>query len=394
MIVTTPFRSRPEILCISLLFVLSLLSSCHKETTLTDNNSMEKDLDFGLIFEKFWDGMNRNYVMWDIDSTDWSKLRQSYGPAFSRLDIKDPKDRLMAVGYLQQMTAGLKDAHFMLEFDDPQLWPRQQSPADERLKLRTDYHRPFAADYFDRIARKYLDQPFYDAYYHTDLTHQLAYKAGTIKQQILYFRMNAFAIQRAYQHDQGRMKTLLDYVFTSLADPHLKGLILDLRDNTGGDLRDLNFLIGRLIDKPLTYGYSRYKLGNNPLDYSPWMPAIIRPIPNSRAYAKKIVVLLNMYSISMAELTAMALNRLPNTTLVGERTYGANGMLAEAVELNGGSFAVPDFVRVNMASALFKYADQQIYESIGFPPTVVVPHKQTATDTDGQLEAAIQLITP
>ncbi|QNK63470.1 hypothetical protein H7F33_02880 [Pedobacter sp. PAMC26386] len=391
------YRSQKTYLIKVLVFiVLPLTIGCRKQLDQQVNPSVTSANDFNEVFNAFWNGMNRNYVMWDIDKTNWNDMYRIFSPAFSKLQIKDPADRLKAAHYLRQMTIGLTDSHYTLEFNDPLLRDSSIVPANIRLQQRPDYHVPYTADYFDQIAKHYLDQPYYDAAYNTDLQHPLRYIAGTIHHNILYIRFNSFSIYRAFISGNTRMNTLLNFVFNGIKDKSLAGVILDLRDNTGGDLQDLNFFSGQFISAPLQYGSSRYKSNNNPFDYTPWMPAIITPATGSQQFTKKIVVLVNMYSISMAELTTMALKALPNTTVIGERTYGANGLFTSETDLNGGSFNVGDFAVVKTASALFRFKDDRIFEGVGFPPDIQVPYDESTAKiyVDKQLEEATSLFAP
>lgn len=372
------------------IFLGPLLFACRKERVEATDTLTKNEQDFKSVFINFWSGMNRNYVMWDMDTTNWDRMRHIFLPLFTKLDVKKSSDHLLAAHYLKQMTRGLCDGHFAIQFNEQLLRDSLINPADERLKQRPEYHGSYPADYFDLIAKKYLGQPYYAADYNTDAQHQLRYKAGLINENILYFRVNSFSIYRAYHSNNKGIKILLDYVFKNLMNPDMKGIILDLRDNLGGDLHDLNFFVGRFIDQPLQYGSSRYKSNNNRFDYTPWMPAIIRPMVGVKPFKGKIVVLVNMYSASMAELTAMALKALPNTIIVGERTRGANGPLSPELDLNGGAFQISDFAEVTMASALFKFKDDRLYEGIGFPPDIYVSHPTELSSRDMQLEKGIE----
>jgi len=375
------------------LFLGPLLFACRKESAEATDVLTKNEQDFKSVFIDFWSGVNRNYVMWDMDTTNWDRTHHTFLPLFTKLDIKKSSDHRLAAHYLKQMTKGLYDGHFSIQFEEQLLRDSLINPADEHLKQRPEYHKSYPADYFDLIAKKYLVHPYYEADYNTDAQHQLRYKAGLINKNTLYFRVNSFSIYRAYHSNHKGIKILLDYVFENLANPDMNGIILDLRDNLGGDLHDLNFFVGRFIDQPLHYGSSRYKSNNNRFDYTPWMPAIIRPMAGVKAFKGKIVVLVNMYSVSMAELTAMALKSLPNTIIVGERTGGANGLLSQEADLNGGSFQISDFAKVTMASAVFKFKDDRIYEGIGFPPDIYVPHSIVLNNRDMQLEKGIRLLS-
>src|SRR5688572_20568035 len=51
------------------------------------------------IFEAFWNGMNSNYVFWDIETVDWDNMYTTYKPRFEYLDQhkNDPQSAQKAV---------------------------------------------------------------------------------------------------------------------------------------------------------------------------------------------------------------------------------------------------------------------------------------------------------
>jgi C-terminal processing protease CtpA/Prc len=186
----------------------------------------------------------------------------------------------------------------------------------------------------------------------------------------------------------------LTYFFAALNDPSLKGLIIDLRGNTGGDLSDLNFLAGHLIDQPLHVGYTRSRSGNGRLDYTPWVDAVVTPVPGAKKLQMPVVVLADIFSASLAEIMTMALHTLPGAKVIGETTRGATGAITANNVYNAGQFTVPGFLSVYSASAEFKYLDGRVYEGKGFPPDVMVPFDMAAlmAGEDPVLEKAISLM--
>jgi len=172
----------------------------------------------------------------------------------------------------------------------------------------------------------------------------------------------------------------------------------------------LNFLVGSLISSPLSIGYTRSKSGNGRLDYTPWAPAMVTPKAGATAFTKPIVVLADGESVSMAELTTMALKQLPNTKVVGDTTWGATGPLTDNSVFNAGSFsfgkvysnietgASTYYGNTYTSSVMFKYMDGKIYEGKGFPPDYTIkPTLQqvlvsNTTVDDPQLDKAISLL--
>jgi len=167
-----------------------------------------------------------------------------------------------------------------------------------------------------------------------------------------------------------------------------------VRNNHGGNLVDLDFLVGRFINKPLHFGYTHYKSGNGRLAFTPWIDATIQPQSAGKALNIPIIVLADEYSISLSEAVTMAIHTLPNGSFVGETTWGATGPIADNVLYDDGQFNVPNFLSVYTSSGAFKYIDGKIYEGKGFPPDVFVPYNLTALQTgdDLQLDKAISLV--
>ncbi len=103
---------------------------------------------------------------------------------------------------------------------------------------------------------------------------------------------------------------VFDYFFRVLHSgvPALKGIIIDLRGNGGGEISDLDLLVGQLTTSEYTFGYTRYKNGVNRLDYSPWAPAVVKPwVGGAVNVTVPIVVLADHLSVSMSEITTMAI---------------------------------------------------------------------------------------
>jgi hypothetical protein len=188
------------------------------------------------------------------------------------------------------------------------------------------------------------------------------------------------------------LKTMQLY-FDGLKDPNLKGVILDLRGNTGGEILSLSWLWGHFISSEHTFAYTRTKLGDNRLDYTPWLPVKIFPAPDGAELKVPIVALVNKYSASAAEWSAMIISSLPNGYVVGGTTLGMFGSPQDSRNLNGGSFYGLLFSVSNGANET-KYLDGVNYEGKGFPPDIFVPFDYDALQagTDTRLEAAIRCV--
>ncbi len=329
---------------------LLLLTACKKDISNPIGNQPLSS--FSQAFDEFWNELNVNYVYWDIDTTNWDAIYKQYKPIFGGLQIGNTADLERSVGYFRKMTDGLIDHHFSIAFTDGILGDSSIFPAGDQWKNNPAF----------RFSYSYLgsDIRFLDSGYQlgTDYTTQstLIALSGTIHGDILFFTCNQFLLSASYQSSfSNGVKTVLDYFFQRLANPAgIKAILLDLRDNPGGDANDLNFLVGHFIDQPLRVGYTRSKSGNGRLDYTPWVDVTVSPQTGAKAVTLPVYILADSYSQSMAEIITMALRTLPQCKVIGETTFGATGPLAENALYDDGSFELPGFLSVTTSSVEFK----------------------------------------
>jgi len=364
-----------------------LFTSCHKDIASPISNAAPTN--FNEVFNDFWNQMNVNYVYWDIDSTNWDSMYSRYQPVFAGLDIHNNNDLRKSIKYFRQMTDGLIDSHYNLSFFPAAIVDSTIDPAVDRKIAAGTYRNSYSFIKLDTV--HYLDNDLVSGSY-----AGIVAASATIQHKILYFTCSNFELNKAYlSASNNGVKNALQFFFDSVENSTtIKGIIIDVRDNTGGDVSDLSFLIGHLINNPLHFGYTRYKTANGKFDYSPWINAYVTPQPGGKALNIPVIVLADNFSASMGEATAMAIHALPTGIFVGERTWGATGPLADNSLLDDGQFTIPGFMFTYTSSAAFKYIDGKIYEGKGFPPDINVPfdHAAVLLNDDPQLDTAISLI--
>jgi hypothetical protein len=375
-----------------LLLVTLLFCACEEP----ELKKTETPQNFSEIFETFWRKMNSNYVYWDIDSTDWNKTYREYKNVFSTLDVNNDADVYRSVDHFRKITEKLTDGHFSIQFKHRSVMNETINPLMDRRKASGELHPLYSYRPYDTV---YLDAGFklgIDAGKSFSLS-PLICLSGTIDHKILYFSCNQFSLaQSYYDNPSGGVKMALDYFFDQLQNTStsINGLIIDVRGNSGGDLADLNFILGRIIEKPLHIGYTQYKRDRGRKDLTPWIKAFVNPLPGAKTFRLPIVVIADNYSASLAETFVMAIRAVPHGIFVGERTWGATGPVVASDVYQSGSFEVGDFMSVQASSCKFKYLDNIIYEGRGLTPDVSVPHSHDAYEAgvDVQLEKAISQI--
>jgi len=152
-----------------------------------------------------------------------------------------------------------------------------------------------------------------------------------------------------------------------LLEARPRALIVDLRENVGGDLMSLFLPSGTTFGERLSRnGITRLTVTGNPI-----VPAV------------PVVVLIGPGTLSAAELMAAALKEQGGATLVGSRTAGEleDG---EFVRLSDGSVLKVSVARIRTSAGVE-------IEGRGYPPDVEVSPAASG-DQDPQLQRAIQII--
>ncbi|MET4142523.1 S41 family peptidase [Pedobacter sp. UYP1] len=382
--------------------LVSALASCRKESPQINDPKRYIEGSFSEAFEAYWNGMNNNYIFWDTDPTNWDEIYRKYQPIFAKMNINDSTDVRKSYTYFKEMTSTLIDSHYALRINSPYVQDSAAyiSPSDARHQKSPDYHGSINPNFFySTIPPKYLDKGYVKGFINLSATDQFFAVAGKIKGNILYLHFNEFSLNviKDLQTPNNAQKAL-QYYFDEVKKPEgLKGIIIDVRSNGGGYLSDLDLLVGGLTDKEFPIGATRSKIGNGRLDYSPWIPATVHPGKDAKLFTAPIIVLADLNSVSMAEMTTMALKAMPggNVKFVGERTWGGNGPLLNNNDYyNSGQFKTGFLSLVYTSSTALRYVDGKLYEGIGFPPDIEVKYNKAALDagTDPQLEKAISLI--
>jgi hypothetical protein len=398
--------------------------SCRPEVELpiTDNANRSyfvRDNSYREIAFTFWQGVNLNYVFWDIEPVRlWDYMLELYLPEISALGAptNDANDGQF-MEYLKKMSASLHDGHFRVQYKNYNFSPQGDrvnarfsgidDDTNPELIFRQNVWRGNKNFAEDLIIPKYLTGGGSSA-----TLDGLCIAQGKIDitgvGYIAYFYFNGFYLSEITAGHQ-LLKESIDEFRDNLYKPECKGLIFDVRGNSGGRTADMEYLISPLLTQKLHFANTRNKKNEGRLSYTPWIPYTVYPeksIPNAGKIP--VVALINDYSISCAELLALAVKVMPHGYLVGTRTWGATGpRIGDDYPnaLNDGGFTVglsrEGFLKVVQAGYQTRGKNFENYEGIGVEPHQYVPFSQNEFTNNGiydgngydrQLEAAIDHI--
>ena len=129
---------------------------------------------------------------------------------------------------------------------------------------------------------------------------------------------------------EGNLDSILAYC--AAAD----GLIIDVRDNGGGSMTNVETLVARFIPQRTLAGSICHKTGPGHNDFSEPYAYYYDPAPSYRVmWGKPVVVLCNRSTFSAANNFVSVMKSLPNVRIVGATTGGGSGMPFSSELTNG-----------------------------------------------------------
>ena len=159
-------------------------------------------------------------------------------------------------------------------------------------------------------------------------------------------------------------------------------LILDLRDNNGGNEDDLRWIIGSFFDHDITVGEMMQRDKHEPLS---------APSLGKQSFTGKLYVLVNNSSASAAEIFARTVQLQKRGFVMGDETAGAVGR-GKRILLRGGPVSGLAY-GVEVTVARLKLPDGTDLEVRGVKPDLkMIPTSlDLAEQRDPVLSAAAQL---
>lgn len=364
-----------------LAFVLIGLTACHKERK---NASISTDVQ---QFEAVWNELNDTYVFWSIDTTDWDAVYIKYHPLFEAM--KNEPDSVWKSTW-RELSSTLIDHHLKITLARPSTNDTiELTPGQDEAEKRDYYHyrKLWHESQLNKLVEcgrlvDTISSPFKETIKVKETIKEITitrfFYSGILDQKIAYLYIPTFS--------ELSLDTIgaFGHFMQLVAMGNIKAAIIDVRDNPGGDAKNLVPMLSCFTTEPILIGYTQTKLGLGKFDLSAKMPWIIHPSSVSRQREIPIIVLADVNSVSMGEVGPIALKHLPNCYVVGERTFGATGPI---VERKGNGYTI------TAAQTLFEDVDGTIYEGHGTEPDIECLFDQTLWNSgiDNQLEMAISV---
>lgn len=265
------------------LILVAGLTSCHKIDEYADDPRGN--------FEALWTILDEHYCFFEEKGVDWDEVHATYG---ARIGDEMTSEELFIV--CADMLDELRDGHVNLS-----------------APFNTSYYRAWWSDYPQNFYLRIIEDSYFN--YNYRQTSGLIY--GFLENNIGYVYYESFSSTIG----EGN----LDYVLNHLSSAN--GLIIDIRDNSGGELTNVETLVARFIDQPTLVGYISHKTGPGHNDFSEPYAITYNPAESGRIrWSKPVVVLTNRSTFSAANNFASIMKLLPGVTIAGATTGGGSGM--------------------------------------------------------------------
>lgn len=260
-----------------------VLTSCHKVE--------EWDNDARGNFDALWSILDTHYCFFEEKGVDWDSIYNVYSPR-----VKPDTKMLELYDICAEMLDELRDGHVNLS-----------------TSFSNSYYKKWWSDYPQNYDNRLVEQYYlkFGGMSKNGLTYAM------MGDSIAYMRYPSFAA--------GMSETTLDWALVLLYDCH--GLIIDIRDNGGGNISAVETFVARFIDERILAGYICHKSGPGHGDFSKPYAYYFDPAPAGRVKWKKpVVVLTNRSTFSAANNFVSVMQYLPQVTIIGDRTGGGSGM--------------------------------------------------------------------
>lgn len=324
-----------------------ILAACSDDTEYPDSPEGNFDALCTIIDE--------HYCFFEEKGIDWdavtAKYRRRVTPETRQLELFD---------ICSEMLDELQDGHVNLT-----------------SRFNTSYYRRWWSDYPQDFELRTLQQYYLDFDYST--TSGIIYKKlGDGKIGYMYYP----------SFSAGISETSLDYILAQFHDTD--ALIIDIRNNGGGLLPNIDKIVGRLIEHEIPGGSITHKNGPEHNDFSEPYYFTYKPTGGGHVMYlnKPVVVLTNRSCYSAANAFVAVMKSLPNVTVIGSRTGGGGGLPFTSELPNGWSIRF---------SASPLYGPDGEFSEFGVDPTpgfeCHAPAEELAAGRDAILDRALDYLT-
>lgn len=277
---------------LSRLFILAASFALLILTSQSCVRGEDYDRDPDAVFQSLWRTIDEHYCFLDYKQQaiglDWNEVYRRY-----HAQINEKMSTLQLFEVLSNMLSELRDGHVNLycSADVARNW-----------SWKNDYPENFDTE----LRNRYLGTDFRIA--------------GGLKYRILEDNIG-YMVYESFSSGigEGNIGDALHFMRAC------NGLIIDVRNNSGGDLDNAERLASHFTNEERLIGYITHKTGSGHNDFSQPEPEYLQP-SNGLRWQKPCIVLTNRSCYSATNAFVRNMKECPLVTIMGDQTGGGSGL--------------------------------------------------------------------
>ena len=301
-------------------------------------------------FKVLWETFNKRYPFFQLRNVNWKKQHDTYR---SKVTSKTSDDELFEI--FCQMLDPLNDGHIEL---------KAKASAHRKKRYFTPEKKP---RFWQEFTTREIEQLFKTTE-KTLVDNCFGRPAATNAWMLRYCRSRKFGYIRILELEgvsKRRLTAALDKIARDFRD--LKGIIIDIRDNPGGEDSIAIAIINRFCDRKRVAFHRKTKIGPGKDDFTPLKTWYLEPQGDVQ-FTRPIVLLTCDSVFSGGEAFALAIKELPHVTIIGDHTNGIFSYQLEKKLPNGWEYC--------LSYQVYLSADMVCYEGKGVPVDIEVFNKK------------------
>jgi hypothetical protein len=300
-------------------------------------------------FDKFYQILNDNYAFFDLHHVDWQASYKKYRPKVNDQISNDSLFHIMSA-----MVKPLGDSHVNI--------------------IDAKHKKKFNAAGLSAFARAFYNDSLKTAFWQMTDSTLVSNGFASVKGYGSVFKgKHLFYFSKSRDHGYLRFSRcfakitdgeldekdfemhVLDSLMALCKD--LKGMVIDVRANIGGDDKFSYEVAGRFTNKMVIGHYKQERIAKTNR-YTKLQKWVIKPM-GKYAFTKRVSILTNSKTVSAAEIFTLAMKQLPQVKTVGENTEGnLSDMYSEGL---------PNGWEVTLSNQRYYSPKMVCYEGVGVP---------------------------